>query len=298
MTMKVEVTPPGVGRNAGERNTYTTTERDELAAKSRSKRLSEYEAEDLRYVWAGVSADMGVRSPHASLEARLLMAPPRDVEAPILEELARLGDWVCEGFLLRLVTMETSTSVPRGVPGELRRALQQLVRSGRVERRDWPLPDVPPRAERSNRDQQRIEDYTGFEVRRAVVTAARLVPMTREERWAAEDADLERAWQTIPCKESQHATGDYEPPENVQMRRVDRARKTLARLNELDRKVLAAVYGEHRATETAEVEAVRFLVGGDEEKARAAIDAACTHYRDARLAMKAERFAAILRGAL
>lgn len=259
--------------------TFTTSERTERAARKRSTRLTEYEAEDLRYLWAGFSVDIGMRSSHGALEARLLLAPPREIGRPILEELERRADWVAEGLVLRIVTLEGW-----GVPGELRRALRRLVRDGAVERRAVPLPDVKPPAERTNAEQLRLDDWTGFEVRKRAdpTLALRLVPLTREERWKRADEALEREWRLIHGNETLSTSSSYDPPENVQTSRVNRARRILAKLSAADAKVIEALYREHHVTEQAELDAVRSLVGGDDEAAREAIDRACRAFREAR----------------
>jgi hypothetical protein len=279
--------------------TFTTSDRVERAARKRTSRLSEFEAEDLRYLWAGFSVDMGMRSPHGALESRLLRAPPRDLSAPILDELARLepicGGWVSEGSLLRMVTSDTRDQPSRGVPSELRLALKRLVREEKVERRAAPMPDVPPRTKlnpktgemdpcRTNGEQLQIEDWTGFEVRRAQRTslALALTPLTPEERWRRADESIEAEWRMLHGTETQHAPAGYDPPENVQMSRVNRARRALAKVSAREARVLEAVYGQHHVGENDEVDAVRALVGGDDDLARKAIEDACSAYRAAR----------------
>jgi hypothetical protein len=286
MANALSISGPTAQRAPRISNGYTTTERDERVHRRRSTRLSDFEAEDLRYLWSGWSVDMGVRSPHGALEARLLLAPPRDVAAPILEELERLGNWVCEGRLLRLLALDRVVAgvrvTARGVPGELRRGLRLLVRAEKVERRALVMPDVSEPKDRTTAQQQQLDDWTGFEVRGKTQPGRRIVALEREERWRRQDEELERGWRVCYGSESHHTAPSYDPPENVQMSRVNRARRALAKVSARDARVLAIVFGQHHVTDTDELDAVRALVGGDEEAARTAIDAACVAYREAR----------------
>lgn len=286
-------TPPPAPRGA----TYTTSDRDERASR-RSFRLTGKETQGLRDLWTGVGLVLGLRSPHGALENRLLLAPPRDVDSPLLEELERLSalssrardGWVSEGALLRVVTTETSDRKPRGVKGEFRRALQRLVRDGAVERRAVELPNVPARTVvnpktneveplRTNAEQLTIEDWTGFEVRRAdAAPKLALVRSTREERWRRQDEALEREHQLMHGSESR-PTQSYDPPEDARTSAANKAFNALSKLSERHAEVLRIVVGQHHPSDESEVEAVRGLVGGDDARARVAIEEACRAYR-------------------
>lgn len=287
--MAYEIKPPGSPE------TFTTSPRDERAAGSRRTfRLTNKEVQDLRDLWTGVGLVIGVRSPQGALENRLLLAPPRDLTGPILDELELHGGRCCEGLLLRLVAFDKH-GLPRdrGVPSEIRRALKQLVREGKVERRPMPMPDVPPPTRfdeklgewvpnRTYAEQRRVDDWTGFEIRLAGARLAlRIVPLEREERWRRQDEALEREWHTIQGSETP-GTLSYDPPEDARSSGANRALRALAKLSERQAEVLRAIFGQHHDSSESELDAVRALVGGDAEAARAATEDACKAYREAR----------------
>ncbi|MHB8533022.1 MAG: hypothetical protein ACYDC2_09910, partial [Solirubrobacteraceae bacterium] len=160
--------------------------------------------------------------------------------------------------------------------------LKKLVRQEIVERVALPMPDVkPPTQGRSNAEQLRLEDWTGFELRSRARMRAPITPLEREERWRRQDEALEREWRIIPCGASPHTSASYDMPENAQTARVNRARRALAKLNARDAKVLAVVFGQHHVCEDDELEAVRALVGGDDDAARASVETASQAYREA-----------------
>jgi hypothetical protein len=170
------------------------------------------------------------------------------------------------------------------------------VSEGKVARRAVALPEVPPRTIvnkttgevescRTNAEQLRIEDWTGFEVRRAMASARlalAIVPLTREERWRRQDEEVEREWRMIHGNESRGTSASYEPPEDARRAGANRAYSALAKMSERHAEILRTVFGQHHSSDDSEVESVRALVGGDEEKARTAIESACKAYREAR----------------
>lgn len=279
--------------------TFTTTERDERAARGRRMRLTGKELQDLRDLWAGIGMRFVVSSPQRALENKLLLAPPRNLAGVILEELERLealaGGWVSEGTLLRIVSEGTAKRPPRGVASELRHALKRLVRDELVERRPVAMPNVPPRTRvnpktnetepcRTNAEQLQLEDWTGFEVRRAQTetrTALALVPVTREERWRRQDESLERELHTLHGSETARA-GSYEIPEDARGSGADRAQRALFKMSERDAEILRVFFGREHTNEDDAIDAVRSLVGGDHDAAREAVDRACRAYREAR----------------
>jgi hypothetical protein len=268
--------------------TYTTSARDERSSR-RSFRLTGRELQDLRDLWTGIGLQFGVRSAHGAVETRLLMAAPRNVSAPLLEELSRQRGRCSEGKLLRLVALEGW-----GVPNELRRVLKRLVREGRVERVPLPMPDVTPltttldprtgdlEAQRTNSEQLRMNDWTGFEIRLVAQPGKRIEQLTREERWRRDDEELEREWRVQHGSESHNASSSYDPAENERAEGATRAHLALMKMSERHAEILRTLFARHHAGEADEVEAVRALVGGDEERAREEIASACSAYKAAR----------------
>lgn len=267
---------------------------------STSRRLTEAEADDLRYLWQSYAADLGIRSVHGALERRLLMAPPRDVWRPVLEELVdRHGGRACEGRIVHVVVVEGW-----GTRREVRRAVEYLTRASgrrgpRVERVATPRPESPKNCEGRCGHACAACLWTGFDLRATergelrlglALTDAELRRITggdaRRDRWARADARLEAECQQLACgSETPHAPSTQDEVLGARKRRaVNRATAALAKMTALDARVLACVFGVYHANEEAELEAVRRMTGGDREKARAARDAACESYRRARRA--------------
>ncbi|HEY1956711.1 MAG TPA: hypothetical protein VGH28_13920 [Polyangiaceae bacterium] len=267
--------------------TFTTSERDERGARQHVPRLTGPELQDLRDLWTGLGPRVGVGSPQLALENSLLRAPPRDVSGPLLEELDRWPGWVSEGRVFRVVMLEGW-----GLKRELRRSLAQLVDAGKVERRALVAPELPPPtrfdpdvkgyvAGRSPKEQERIDDWDGFEVRSTTRLALKIVPLERAEKWRRQDEALEREWRIVHGTETRNAS-TYEPPDDPHAAGARRARAALAKLSERHEKILRTLYAGHGGTDESGIDAVRALVGGEREAAIEVIGAACAAYRQAR----------------
>lgn len=258
--------------------------------RAHTKRLTELEADELRYLWQGYLADLGVRSAHGIIErAMLMLAPPRDVQAPVLEELGRAGGRAPEGRVVRLVVLEGL-----GTRHEVRLAIAYLARPNvdrgpRVERLAVPRPASPALCEGRCDHGCHACEWTGWDLRLTergelrMMTALGRRTRTREERWRAADASLEAELHTIECGGTPSAPSMQEEMLDSRKRRtVERARGTIAKLSRLDALVLQCMYGQHHVTEAGELAAVRRIVGGSEEKAKEAMGAASDAYRKAR----------------
>jgi hypothetical protein len=265
--------PPDLRLIAG--STFTTSARDEIAARRRTSRLASDDVEDLRYALSGVSSDLRLQSVHAAVERRLMMAPPRFPGAPVLEELMRLGGRASEGRVVRIVRMEGW-----GTRSEIDRAVRRLVSEERIEKIAVPLPVAPAPADRTPGEQLRLEDWTGFDLK-LVAHRRHVLALKPEERWQRDDEELEREWRIVHGTETRSTAYSYEPSETVQWGRIVRVRAALAKIPDAHCRIIAVVFRE-RLTESEELEAVRELVGGDEDHARVAIDNACRAYREAR----------------
>lgn len=261
------------------------------------RRLTEHEAEDLCYLWQGYAADLGIRSAHSMVERHILLrAPPRNVRAPVLEELVvRQHGRAPEGRIIRCVVADGLAT-----KHEVRMAILYLTRVGRkgprIERIPVPRPETPTTCG-VKRDGRECGhpcsscEWTGFDLRatdRGAVPmglSLQSVPRTREDRWRAADEALEAEWHMIPCGvgSETHAPSMRDEPLGARQRRaVDRATAALSRCSRETALVLQALYGQHHVSEESELEAVRRAVGGSREGARLRRDAACAAYRLAR----------------
>lgn len=246
--------------------------------------LTEAEADDLRYLWGGYGTDVGIRSPHGALEMKLLLAPPRNVSSPILDELERQAGRCCEGRLIRLVVLEGW-----GVASEIRRALRKLIAVSRLERWSFDTPVVPDNPiDRTHAQQQRLADYTGYEIRVRAKGDVKMrlalgrVPLTREERWQRQDDALESECLMMAVKApppSARADGDYVG--TLQSARLDRTRLRLGRIARAHVDILQLTYGVGYMSDDDAAERLRFRFGGSREKSATAIEAACRAYREA-----------------
>lgn len=172
-------------------------ENRDLRSKARvsSLRLGPVDRADLEYLWHAYEADLGRRSIHGSVTARLLRSPPNDTaRALVLAELGRSGR-VTRQKLKEIVVGE---GLATGY--ELRRAIDALIGMGQVETHEGVLA-------------------------LAIAPGVRGRLPTREERWAAEDAELEASCQMIAVK-------DNEAPAHTDVKpwTSGSARRTLAAL--------------------------------------------------------------------
>jgi hypothetical protein len=275
-----------------------------------SGRLTDFESEDLRYLWQSYGADLGMRSAHGLVEQALLMlAPPRDVQKTVLEELARHGGRAPEGRIVRLIVLEGLATAH-----EVRLAIAYLGRPGRkgprVERVEVPQPEVHENPkERSYQEQARLDEWTGWDLQLTERGAVRMklaldgAPKEwrdpRELAWRAHDEALERFWHVIPVGQSRGggARSHEEMLGSRQRRSANRALVALAQMTQRDCHVLQCVYGRAHGTDEAEVEAVRAIVGGSRDDAEAAIVTASAAYRAARRTVRESRKRAAMKRA-
>lgn len=172
-------------------------------------RLGPTERSELEYLWHAYESDLGCRSLHASVGARLLRSPPNDaVQGLVVAELERSGR-LTRQKLVDLVVLEGLAT-----HYELRRAIDALVGKGRVVVDEGVLRlAVPARSGRS-----------------------------RSERWAAEDADLEAYCQTIAVKD--HELPSHADVEPWTSRGARLTLAALAAIRPLQALVLRRFYGE------------------------------------------------------
>jgi len=262
-----------------------------------SRRLTEAEAADLRYLWQGYAADLGIRSLHGIIERQLLLAPPRDVQTPVLEELVRAGGFAPEGRIIRLVVAEGLAT-----RHEVKRAIAQLSRVGRrgprIERIPCERPVVEPdQAKRTHTEQQRLDEWTGYDLRlteRGAVkmrlslehVGGRTKQEQREERWRRQDEALEREHHMLAVGSGCHTAQADPRDESLTARRRAAANRAIVALGKLTRVqvlVLQRIFGEYHKTDDAELLAITSLVPGT-SRARASQmrDDACDAYRIAR----------------
>jgi hypothetical protein len=253
-------------------------------------RLTDLEAEDLRYLWMSYAADLGIRSVHGAVErALLLRSPPRDLRRPVVEELERAGGRSTETRIVRIVTLERW-----GTRREVVQAIARLIADRRAERCATERPE--PHSTCAVRNTGRTCshpcascEWTGFELRLIAGEVRRPIPRaTKQEAqaraWLAHDEALERQLHELAVHDtpgSKGATRD-ELLGAKQRQSVERARAALRKLTPFEVRVLEQVYGGHWANETAVVDAVRAMVGGSKPRAIASIDQACAAYRVAR----------------
>lgn len=282
----------------GERRAETFEGRRER----RSRRLTEFESSDLQYLWQSYASDLGVKSAHGLIERHiLLMAPPRDVQRPVLEELAMAGGRAPEGRVMRIVVFEGLAT-----RREIRLAVECLTRTGKRGRKVERIP--VPRPEPSNACEGKCDlaldrkqracaacEWTGYDLRLTergeirLGLALRSVPMTRAERrqkvWDAKDDALRREWQTMePGAEGVHAPQyDMELMGSRQRKAVDRAIATLSLVSHKHAVILHCWLGRYHANENALLDAVRrFEIGASRERAKEMLEEASDAYRAAR----------------
>lgn len=266
-----------------------------------SKRLTEAEAEDLRYLWHGYESDLGIRSVHGAIERQLLIkAPPRDLQEPVLEELERAKGRAPEGRILRIVTSERW-----GTRREVRLAIEYLTRphgrrGPRVERIPVDQPETPSTCELRRTGRACSHpcsscEWTGYdlklterargEIRMQLALAS--VPKSREQRraesWAAQDAALEREWRILAVKGEAHgAPTTRDGLSKRQRAAVNRAMTALAMLTRQQATVLELVYGSFHAVEDLELATIAAKFKVTKPRAAAMRDDACEAYRKAR----------------
>jgi hypothetical protein len=294
----VDVLAPRTSRGAVE---SFGRERDAVAEPPRG-RLSESEAEDLRYLWLSYGADMGIHSSHALIERALLMlAPPRDLQRHVLIELGKKdGGRAPEERIVKLVALSQV-----GTRHEVRLAIAYLCRRSRrgprIERIQTERPAVNViEKDRTFQEQDRLDEWTGFDLKLTergeirMGLSLRSVPMTREERkaaiWRAEDEALERELHTISCG---HGSDGGSIPDDFygdflggkQRLQVERATLCLSRMTAKDVTILQVVYGRAHGKWSDAIDAVRAIVGGKQADADAAVARACNAYRKAQQAV-------------
>lgn len=263
-----------------------------------SKRLTDWEADDLRYLWQGYEADLGVRSAHGMIERHiLLMAPPRDVQRPVLEELLRAGGRAPEGRIARLVVLDGLAT-----RCEIRKAIEYLTRVGkkgpRVERIPVPRPEPSNACDGKcdlaiDRKQRACAacEWTGFDLRLTARGELRMglalasVPVDRDRRrWDAQDDAIRQEWQTMYCRK-QHGSGraNEETLAARERKSVNRAVAALSRVSREHALILQCWLGRHYVNENALLDAVRRLeTGATRERANEMLDEASDAYRKAR----------------
>ncbi len=255
-----------------------------------SKRLTEFEAADLRYLWDGYESDLGIRSLHGSIEFRMLMSAPRDVRAAVVEELERHGGRAAEGLVLRVLAAEGTAT-----RAETRRALRMLERTGRVERVAVERPERPTMCSLPRRACDHACSHcmwTGWDLRLRergevrISLALRAVPKTPEQRWAERDERLRAQLHTIEpsAGAGTHAASvEREPLPAYKRAAVNRALTALAKLSTLEAAALRCLYGDtHYPTEQSELRALRAATGvPTDARARELRDRACEAYRAA-----------------
>ena len=260
-------------------------------------RLTEHEAEDLRYLWQSYAADLGIRSVQGAIESALILRrPPNDLRRPVAEELHCVGGRAPEGRFVRRVM-----SAQRSTRREVVQAITRLVAEERIEKVSTERPETPttcdlPRTGRTCSHPCSSCEWTGFDLR--LVEQAEASGPTegpaeadpkhkawraRARAWYAQDDALERELHTMCVKETPGSKreGREELLSARQRQSAERARTALRKLTSFEVRVLEQVYGGVRATEAAILEAVRAMVGGSMPKALASIEQACSAYRAA-----------------
>lgn len=193
-----------------------------------SLRLGVKEREELEYLWHNYESDLGRRSIHGSVTAHLMRGPPLGIEEFVILELERT-DATSARFeilrtptraeLVRILVLEQTAQYPGGPPAtkyEVTCAVDAMIGRGRIvvnEDRTLRLVADPSKPSR-----------------------------TREERWAAKDAELEAFCTQLACKDDEVTIHvDREPmlPDGVA-----RALAALAAIRPMQALALRKFYGE------------------------------------------------------
>lgn len=261
-------------------------------------RLTDHEAEDLRYLWQSYASDLGIRSVQGAIEqALLLREPPSDLRRPAVDELQRIGGRAAEGrFVRHLMSSQRSTR------REAVQAVSRLVTEERIEKVATERPEPPTTCDlamtgKSCRHPCSLCEWTGFDLRLVEQREAKgptegpveadpknKAWRARVRAWYAQDEALEREHHTLAVSETQGSkrAGRDELLSKRKRRQVDIAQKALEMLSHFDAHVLQLVYGGIWPTEATILDAVRAMMGGSLVKAKASIDRACDAYRCAR----------------
>lgn len=262
--------------------------RRERASNAReAPRLTGAERADLDELWGIAYAALGVRSAHGAVQDRMRRSPPRDqVRNSVIDELKRAGGRAPEGRVYRILIEE-------GVATryEIKRAIQLLGWNDKVTR-------VPVEMPKGNMDQKDLppqlthaqNEWTGFELRLFVRErgdismrlALATVSKSREERWREQDDALERECHMIHCGDDpSFAPGDEPELHGERRAKMDRATRSLAKMEPLLVKVLKAMFVDARPRET-DVEAVVRCLSVTAGRAGDLIADAYTSFRSAR----------------
>lgn len=259
-----------------------------------SKRLTEAEAEDLRYLWHGYESDLGIRSVHGAIERHLILkAPPRDLRQDVLAELQRAHGRMPEGRVLRIIVAEGI-----GTKREIRLAIERLCHEGKrgpkVERLPVDRPETPTTCEVKRTGKSCLHpcvscEWTGYDLKsreRGELTMSLALASVPRDRWVARDEELEREWRMLAVKGEPASvpTMRDEPLSKHQRAAVNRAMATLATLTRQQVTVLELVFGSFHAVDDLELSAISSKFHVTKSKAVSLRDDACEAYRKARRA--------------
>jgi hypothetical protein len=173
------------------------------ASKRSSLRLTESEVAELQELWSGYASQIGLRSVHGAVEARMLRSPPREhARRYVIVELQRCGGRCPETKLMHTLIEDFDKVLDVGLQRyEVRRAIRHLIARGRIERVEVPRDNGP----------------TTYDLRIAHGQIIRLalasVPTStneRESRWQAQDEALRLMWSTLEVTEDAPCPWNYE----------------------------------------------------------------------------------------
>ena len=175
----------------------------------KGRRLTEPEIAELQDYWIGYAAQMGFRSAHGAVEARLLRSPPsKQTNQRVIAALELCGGQCPETKLMRDIVESASNVLEVGLQRhEVKEAIRALSDRGILDR----VPTHDPDGKRAGTD-LRLRHRKSQRPRTAAPATDGPPMSARERMWAAQDHELWRMWNEIPVKDQ---GGKYrEPPDH------------------------------------------------------------------------------------
>jgi hypothetical protein len=180
----------------------------------------------------------------AALEAARLRCPPRErpVWKLVVEELRRHRGRMAIDDLVRVIADKEQLATPY----EVRRAIRGMRGAGHLNGFVQPVSIVRAVFDADGKLRREVVPDVPTEVVELVDAGERRrpEPLTPEQRWAREDAELEAFCQGhVPCRETRSARRE---PDDLTLSFFSPQRTVMTRLFGRDRVVLERVYGPYR----------------------------------------------------
>jgi hypothetical protein len=203
-------------------------------------RLTEHERGQLVHFWSGFASSLGCRSAHGAVQDRLMRSPPsisRVLEDAIVGELEKRGRQGAPREKLVEILAAENVGATRY---EARRTMRGMMGAGRLE---FFVIDL----ERKN-PETGIMERVPSEMARLSATHKLPFPaaVSRAEKWARADAELQAFCNTISCGDDPGHPGSRTPP-TAHFGAADAVGAALAAMGASDRQVLERAYGRSGA---------------------------------------------------